>query len=173
VNEASTEIPRGTLVTVAEAARLVSFPERTLRRWIRQGFIRQYWWPAGSNLHGPRVVLEDVKLLRPPPIRSTTEDYGTFDFLLNRPVRGSVEVLDAESGVVIGPALVREGTVLELAAPHPDGLLVVAGKTVYKVAPSHKRPQGRLLFTATLATERDRPLALGDDDPRWQEVAWP
>ena len=87
------------------------------------------------------------------PVRS-----GPYDFWLDRPYRGSVEITDAESGEQLGAALVREGCFLGRALPHADGLMVTAGTTWMKV-----RRNTKGIWAAVPATTRD--LAESDLGP--------
>jgi hypothetical protein len=158
------------LVTVAEAARRSNVPDRTIHRWVAEGFLRQYWWPTGQRLLGPRVSWEEVSKLRPEPTRSRLTHWGSraIDFLLNQPYRGSVEVIDVATGKTLHAVVVCQGSFLTLAAAHPDGLLVMAGTAPMKVVPSLKIYNGELLFTSMPADRGDLDLAGVSSDPRWR-----
>jgi hypothetical protein len=160
------------LVTVAEAARRSSVPDRTIHRWVAEGIVRQYWWPTGQRLLGPRVSSEEVSKLRPKPTRSrlTHWDSRAVEFLLNQPYRGSVAIIDVATGKALHAVVVRQGSFLTLAAAHPDGLLVMAGTTPMKVVPSLKTYKGDLLFTSMPADLDDLELAEVSPDPRWRSA---
>jgi hypothetical protein len=88
--------------------------------------------------------------------------------LLNQPYRGSVEVVDADSGKTLHAVTVRERSFLTLAAAHPDGLLVMSGTSPMKVVPSLKTYNGKLLFTSMPADRGDLELAGISADPQWR-----
>lgn len=83
-------------------------------------------------------------------------------FVLNRPALGSAEVLDSASRTLVEAVLVLKDARLDSkwARPHPDGLIVMAGRQAYVVAPSLKpQPGGGKQFSASLATSADLKLA--------------
>jgi hypothetical protein len=87
-----------------------------------------------------------------------------YVFHLNQPYPGSVEIQRRETGEVVGAALVLEGATLQRGYPHPDGLLVLAGTTAYKVTPNGKIFEGKPIFSATRASKSDLRLAGVDWD---------
>lgn len=83
---------------------------------------------------------------------------GPYRFVLNEPNPGSVKVFDSASGTFVGSALVLEHARLEskFARPHHDGLIVMAGRQAFVIAPSLRPlPGGGKQFFARLATAAD------------------
>lgn len=81
-----------------------------------------------------------------------------YRFELNQPTLGSVNVFDAASGTFVGAALVLKDARLEskFARPHPDGLIVMAGRQAFVIAPSLRPlPGGGTQLLARLATAAD------------------
>lgn len=94
-----------------------------------------------------------------------------YVFHLNQPYPGSVQISQRGTGRVVGAALVLEGATLDRGYGHPDGLLVPAGNTIYKVTPNGTMAKGKPIFAARVASRSDLRLAgLASDSDLWARV---
>jgi hypothetical protein len=155
------------LVTAAEAARRAGISTRTIARWIQEGRLNRYWWGRGARRLGPRVAMTEVERL----LGIVTSN--GLDFLLNRPRRGFVEIRDRTTGqpVDTGGAVAYAGVSIDVALPHPDGILALTGGVVGKIT---RNPKGAWTWSMLhgpqdlrLADWSSVPAA---DLPRWLEA---
>ena len=124
------------LWSYTEAGRRAGISERTVRRWVEEGLLRRYWWPVGSRRQGPRVSSADLAGLTRTTVLSET-CHGIYQFHLNRPRRGLIEIFDGD-GAKVGNAGVYLDAAIDWAKPHPDGLVVGSGGNVGKVTRNDK-----------------------------------
>jgi len=121
------------LLSFAEAARRSDLSERTLRRWAAEGLIDRYWWGDRPE-RGPRVSLEQVQAIRSGPIPSVD---GRRTYSINNPRRGYVTIVETDTSATSG-AVALYDAVIDRAAAHPDGLLVLTGGQIGKITRNDK-----------------------------------
>jgi transcriptional regulator with XRE-family HTH domain len=93
---------------------------------------------------------------------------GGYEFAINPIARWSVDMWDEASGRKLPGAVAVYPERIEAIVPHPDGVLIRFGTTVGKITPNAKRyDDGNLVFTYSLANQRDLELAGVATDPTW------
>lgn len=93
---------------------------------------------------------------------------GDYKFAINPTARWNVDMWDAASGRKLPGAAAVYPERIEAIVPHPDGVLIRFGAIVGKITPNAKRyDDGNLVFTYSIANQRDLELAGVATDPTW------
>jgi transcriptional regulator with XRE-family HTH domain len=93
---------------------------------------------------------------------------GDYEFAVNPSARWSVDMWDVDSGRKLPGAVAVYPERIEAIVPHPDGVLIRFGGTVGKITPNAKRyDDTSLVFTYSIANQRDLELAEVATDPAW------
>jgi transcriptional regulator with XRE-family HTH domain len=93
---------------------------------------------------------------------------GGYKFAVNPTAPWSVDMWELTSGRKLPGAVAVYPERVEAMVAHPDGVLIRFGGTVGKIAPNAKRHEdGSLVFTYSIANERDLELAGVHTDLSW------
>lgn len=93
---------------------------------------------------------------------------GNYVFSVNPDAQWCVEMREAKSGRKLPGAVAVYPERIDGMARHPDGVLIRFDRTVGKITPNAKRrDDGSLVFTYSLADERDLELAGVNGDSSW------
>ena len=121
------------------------------------------------------VSLQMVR--RRPEVRRSCADRhsvrsGNYEFAVNPEAWWSVDMWDVCSGRKLPGAVAVYPERIDGIVPHPDGVLIRFGKTVGKITPNAKRHEnGSLVFTYSVANQRDLELAGVGGDAAWPSPA--
>jgi hypothetical protein len=97
------------------------------------------------------------------PVRS-----GACEFAVNPDAPWCVEMREAATGRKLPGAVAVYPERIDAIVPHPDGVLIRFGRTVGKITPNtNRRDDGTLVFTYSLANQRDLELAGVSTDQAW------
>jgi transcriptional regulator with XRE-family HTH domain len=93
---------------------------------------------------------------------------GGYKFAVNPTAPWSVDMWDLASGRKLPGAVAVYPERVEALVAHPDGVLIRFGGTVGKITPNAKRHEdGSLVFTYSIASQRDLELAGVNTDTAW------
>jgi transcriptional regulator with XRE-family HTH domain len=93
---------------------------------------------------------------------------GDYEFATNPDTGWTVDMWEVASGRKLSGAVAVYPERIDAIVPHPDGVLIRFGRTVGKVTPNAKRhDDGSLVFTYSLADQRDLELSGVSGDPTW------
>jgi transcriptional regulator with XRE-family HTH domain len=109
---------------------------------------------------------------RPEAHRSSAKAFsvrsGDYEFAINPESWWCVEMWEAASGRKLPGAVAVYPERIDGIVPHPDGVLIRFASTIGKIAPNAKRHgDGSLVFSYSLADQRDLELAGVVNDPVW------
>jgi transcriptional regulator with XRE-family HTH domain len=93
---------------------------------------------------------------------------GAYEFAVNPDAPWCVDMREAATGLKLPGAVAMYPEQIDAMVPHPDGVLIRSGRTVGKITPNTKsHDDGTLVFTYSLANQRDLELAGVSTDPAW------
>jgi transcriptional regulator with XRE-family HTH domain len=93
---------------------------------------------------------------------------GEYEFAINPEAEWCVDMRETASGQKLPGAVAVYPERINGMVPHPDGVLIRFGRMVGKITPNAKRhDDGSLVFTYSIANQRDLELSGVSGDPAW------